>query len=240
MENNYPDRHSSSPEYRERFVGVGGRSLIIRQSRALKQLLTKEKHVLDVGGGHFQVVPLLLDLNCSVVVLGSSEDGNYYLKSVSQYQGVEFRVGDFLQLPFIDKSIEQVISIRQLCHMDNWEQFLGELCRIAKEEVIFDFPVKNSFNFISKIFFGFKKNIEKNTRPFTVFSNSEISEVLDKHGFIIEQTERVHFLPAALFRINSLSIFVDRLEDILSSIGVNSWFGSPALVRATRVGSRLS
>jgi ubiquinone/menaquinone biosynthesis C-methylase UbiE len=230
----FPDVHSSSLEYRERFAGYGGRALIIRQSRVLRELLKEKQTVLDVGGGHFQACPHLIDLGCKVTVLGSNAEGDIFLKDVKKYCDVEYIVGELTKLPCDDQSYDQVVSLRQLCHLDDWQRFLGEICRVAKNEVIFDYPVKSSLNLLSDKLFSVKKSVESNTRTYQVFTDEEIRKVLEKNGFKVTTIKRVQFLAAALFRIKALSLIVDKLEDFFQMLGVAAKLGSPVLVRAER------
>ena len=51
-----------------------------------------------------------------------------------------FAAGDAHALAFADRSFDAVVSLRVLMHTPDWRQCLAELCRVARERVVFDYP----------------------------------------------------------------------------------------------------
>ncbi len=51
-----------------------------------------------------------------------------------------FRPGDAHRLAFADRSFDAVVCLRVLMHTPGWRQSLGELCRVARDRVVFDYP----------------------------------------------------------------------------------------------------
>ena len=53
---------------------------------------------------------------------------------------VTFAQDDAHRLNFADASFDAVICLRVLMHTPDWKQSLGELCRVARTRVVFDYP----------------------------------------------------------------------------------------------------
>ena len=53
---------------------------------------------------------------------------------------VTFDVGDAHRLAFADRAFHAAVSLRVLMHTPDWRQCLAELCRVADERVVFDYP----------------------------------------------------------------------------------------------------
>ncbi len=77
-----------------------------------------------------------------------------------------FDLAKFLNSPYPEGAFDVVISYRFLAHVTQWQQFLTELARVAKQAVIVDYPTVRSANAIAPYLFKYKKGIEGNTRPF--------------------------------------------------------------------------
>ena len=53
---------------------------------------------------------------------------------------IDFREGDAHDLAFPDRSFDAAVSLRVLMHTPDWRRCLAELCRVARERVVFDYP----------------------------------------------------------------------------------------------------
>ena len=53
---------------------------------------------------------------------------------------VTFAQDDAHKLNFANEAFDAVICLRVLMHTPDWRQSLGELCRVARTRVVFDYP----------------------------------------------------------------------------------------------------
>ena len=73
----HPDVETASELYAKRFSGATGKWFLEVQAAELRALLADMPpggRVLDVGGGHAQLIPVLLSEGYETVVLGSARD----------------------------------------------------------------------------------------------------------------------------------------------------------------------
>jgi ubiquinone/menaquinone biosynthesis C-methylase UbiE len=133
------DVETSSMNYAQRFAGPTGKWLIGVQCSILKDLLNDfngTESVLDVGGGHGQVVNCLLNSRYKVTVLGSTEKCTVQIESHLKNQTCLFSLGHPENIPYPDKSFDVVTCFRYLSHTEEWQKVISELCRVAKYAVI--------------------------------------------------------------------------------------------------------
>ena len=81
------------------------------------------------------------------------------------------------------------------------------------------------------MFFGVKKGIEKNTRPFIVFQDREIEGAFASCGFRVTARCPQFLLPMALHRGLALASVSRLLEAGLGTLGLTRGFGSPVILR---------
>lgn len=230
-----PDVHSSSPEYADRFGNQIGIWMLEVQERAVMAVVPHESlSVLDVGGGHAQVTQPLIDAGKSVTVLGSASVCAAQLKRYLDVGTINFKVGSLLRIPFPDQSFDTVICLRILSHTHHWEALIAELCRVAKKNVIIDYPVWLSVNFLSPLLFQLKRRLEGNTRTFTLFSSRSIRTQFKKNQFERNSEFKQFFFPMALHRMLQNVPASQNLENIARKTGTTSLFGSPVIASYSR------
>ncbi len=200
------------------------------QSRELRKALRGMNggSALDVGGGHGQTEQVLRSEGFAVTVTGSAESCRHRLPPDSP-----FIVADHLQLPYADRALTVVLSFRLLPHCDRWPELIPELCRIADQRVVVDYPAKQSVNFIADKLFALKKGFEKNTRPFTLFSHREIREAFEAQGFTVTRHPQF-FWPMVLHRMLRNPALSRFLESPARWLGLTYLFGSPVVLEAKR------
>ena len=235
----YADVETSSDQYAKRFSGRVGEWFLQRQAKCTGSLLhdmASGVRVLEVGGGHAQLVPLLLGRGFDVTVIGSAPDCAHRLRSWLDAQALRFETGDLLALPFPDKAFDLVLSFRLLPHIAEWDRLVGELCRVSSRSVIVDYPSTRSVNVWADRFFGAKKRIEGDTREFAVFAPTQVAAAFAVHGFDVV-AERGQFLwPMALHRAAGSAPLSRLIEAIPRAAGLTRAFGSPRILRADRRG----
>jgi len=137
-----------------------------------------------------------------------------------------------LALPFADQSFDIVIAIRLLAHVTRWEALVAEMCRVARRAVIVDYPDLRSVNYLADRFFGMKKKIEKNTRPFRCFRRVEIKNEFQVNGFGQTRLRPEFFIPMAVHRALGRSRVSKAAEAVCRFCGLTAWLGSPVILLA--------
>ena len=227
------DIETSSEAYARRFSGQIGEWFINVQQDASLCMLAPHKRatILDVGGGHGQLTGALIRNDHPITVLGSAEICKARIQDLIDNRRCSFKVGNILDLPFDDKHFDVVISYRLLAHVNQWQEFISELCRVAKKAVIIDYPEIRSLNAFAPYLFDYKKNVEGNTRPYSTFRESDLLQVFESIGFVRKNKFPEFFLPMVFHRkLNSLGISKS-LEAIFRFLGMTSLFGSPIILK---------
>lgn len=233
-----PDIHSSSDEYAKRFSGEFGKFALGVQGECTLKILKKHndiKTILDVGGGHGQLMPYIVNRGYDITIYGSNECCKKRVQSYIDKNECKFQVGSLTKLPFADKSFDAVVCFRQICHLDNYSECIKELSRVSKKIVIIDYPTYRSFNILNKIFFKLKKKVEKNTRTFKIFYDSEIKNEFLKNDFLVSTRLSEYFLPLVFYRIIKKKVVCSMLEGAFSILGLRKFFGSPIIIEARRI-----
>jgi hypothetical protein len=147
-----------------------------------------------------------------------------------------FRSGDLLHAPWPDRAFEVVLSFRLLPHVARWPELVAELARLARQAVVVDYPTARSVNAFSESFFRMKKNVEGDTRPFTVFRDAQIESAFGAAGFVVTARRPQFALPMALHRAAGIAPLSRAVEGGLRAAGLTRALGSPVIVRLERRG----
>jgi ubiquinone/menaquinone biosynthesis C-methylase UbiE len=241
VERAYADVETSSDGYARRFAGPVGEWFLARQESCTNELLRgipARARVLDVGGGHGQLVPLLLARGFDVTIIGSTAACAARLQRWIDRREVTFEAADLLALPAADRSYDVVLSFRLLPHIAEWEQLVAELCRVAARSVIVDYPSTRSVNVFAGRLFGAKKKVEGDTREFTLFEPARVADAFARAGFGVAGECGQFVWPMALHRVAGSVQLSRMLESIPRAVGLTGPFGSPRIVRADRSGSQ--
>jgi 2-polyprenyl-3-methyl-5-hydroxy-6-metoxy-1,4-benzoquinol methylase len=228
----HADVESSTEDYARRFSGSVGTWFLGVQARATLDLLKPwpGASVLDVGGGHGQLVGPLVAAGYDVTVLGSDPCCVERVRQWVDSKRARFVDGDLLNAPWPERSFEVVLAFRMLPHVARFEDFVAELARLARRAVVADYPAARSVNALSGPLFGMKKT----ARPYRVFRDAEIASALARHGFAITGRRPQFFLPMALHRALGRAGLSRCTEVLASRIALTRILGSPVIVRAER------
>lgn len=232
------DIATSSDDYAGRFTGDVGRWFLEIQTRltlGMLRDLPAGASVLDVGGGHAQIAPPLIEAGYKITVVGSDGICAARLAPWIANGACQFEVADLRALPYPPQSFEAVVCLRLLPHSVAWRELIGELCRVARRTVVLDYPSSRSVNILSERLFALKKGIEVNTRPFMLFSPRQIRAAFTDHGFAVAAERPQFLLPMALHRWGNRAGLSRAAEVPGRVLGLTRWLGSPILVRADRV-----
>lgn len=227
------DIHTSSDEYAGRFSGSAGQWMLAVQEHITRRMLRSLEgaSVLDVGGGHGQLALPLCRAGWRVTVLGSDETCRHRIQSVVDSGACQFVVGNVIALPFPDKSFDLVLCFRLLTHCERWPELVRELCRVARQGVIVDYPTAQSLNAIAPALFGAKKKFEKNTRAWALFRHRQVLDEFAQNGFVPAETQKQFFLPMVLHRMLKSRALSAALEAACRALGLTRLWGSPVIVR---------
>ena len=228
------DIETASDAYATRFSGPVGEYFLAVQYDITRELLGEDTQasILDVGGGHAQLAAPLVRDGFEVTVTGSDESCRQRLDRELRDDSFTFAVCDILALPYDNDSFDHVIAFRLLPHVDRWQQVVGEMCRVARQSVIVDYPDSRSSNILYDSLFSMKKKYEKNTRTFTLFNRSQISGEMVRNGFSKPEFKPQFFLPMVVHRkLNSVGM--SRVaEALFGALLLTRWFGSPIIARS--------
>ena len=218
--------------------GEVGRFFLEVQNAAVLDLLAPwpGAKVLDVGGGHAQLAPILVERGFRVTVAGSEEICRERLDRALPPGSFDFRSCDLLALPYPDRSFDAVVSLRLLAHVEHWRELIAELCRVASRAVILDYSDSRSFNRLYGPLFPWKRAVEGNTRTFHIFKPGEIAVEAARHGFGCPDERRQFFLPMVAHRAMKSGRFSRMSERVSSGLGLTRWLGSPVVLRIEREG----
>ena len=229
---------TSSESYALRFAGPVGAWLLEGQARTTLELIAPFAggSVLDVGGGHGQLVGPLVESGFPVTVFGSHDSCRERLRGFLEAGRAKFEAGELLCLPFADGAFDVAVSYRLLPHVARWPALVAELSRVARRAVLVDYPTKRSVNALAGPLFEAKKRVEGDTRRFRVFREREIEEAFAGVGFRPTGRRPQFFWPMALHRALGMASASRALEAAASGLGLRRAFGSPVILRLERRG----
>jgi len=190
--------------------------------------------VLDVGGGHGQLAKPLCEKGFRVTVIGSHESCRKRVAGLIESGRCEFATGNLVALPFPDRSFDAVLCFRFLPHCTQWQKLIGELCRVAKNSVIADYPSTRSFNAIAPALFDAKRKVEKNTRQWTTFKHVDIVKAFAGSGFVLHSRKSQFFVPMAVHRMLKCRGLSAGVETLCRLTGLTALFGSPTIIEMRR------
>ncbi len=228
------DIETASDDYASRFSGAVGEYFLDVQAQLTLDLLQDmpAASVLDVGGGHAQLTTPLAQNGYNITVTGSADICRARLDKYCSKINFSYLTCDCLNLPFADNQFDVVMAFRLLPHADQWQRLIKEMCRVAGKAVIFDYPDKRSANILYDILFDLKKNMEGNTRTYTLFSRKEISHELLLNNFTSPRMKPEFFMPMVIHRKLKTPVISRSLETFFRVTGVTGLFGSPIIVRS--------
>lgn len=230
------DVETSSEDYALRFSGAIGSWFLNAQEDATLRMLAPHRgaSVLEVGGGHGQLINGLVQNGYQVTILGSSDICRRRVQKFIDENRCSFKVGNLLDLPFPNKSFDIVISYRLLAHVLRWRQFIGELSRVAQKVVLVDYPSVRNANYFTPLLFQLKKRFEGDTRRFTQFRESELLEAFGSFGFTRAGRYPEFFVPMVLHRMLKSPNLSSAIERVCRLSGATRFFGSPVILKVVR------
>jgi hypothetical protein len=120
-------------------------------------------------------------------------------------------------------------------HTPDWRRSLAELCRVADDRVVFDYPALLSAAALQAGARRVRHRLGARVEAYRVFSDRAVERELRRHGFRISDTHRQFVLPIALHKALGSAATTSRIERALASVGLRRLLGSPVTVAAHRV-----
>ena len=224
-----------------RFSGPIGRLIAGTQEACIAAFLAPldGRTVLDVGTGTGRAAIALARRGARVTGVDASSE----MLQVARRRAGEARVdvsfvrGDAHALQFDDRSFDAVVCLRVLMHTPDWRRSLTELCRIARERIVIDYPARWSVAALQAGVRAVAQRFSSGVEAYRVFSSGDVAAALGAAGFRITGEHRQFVLPIALHkRIGSVA-WTQGVEGVLTAAGLNRRIGSPVTIVAERCAS---
>jgi ubiquinone/menaquinone biosynthesis C-methylase UbiE len=221
-----------------RFSGPIGTLLAETQERVLAAFLgpVEGRRVLDVGTGTGRAALALARRGAHVTGVDASPEMLRVAKARAAEQGVEadFGVGDAHTLAFGDRSFSAAVSLRVLMHTPDWRMCLQELCRVAEDRVVFDYPAACSAAAIQSVTRRLAAAAGRPVEAYRVLRSHEVRRAVEACGFRVEREHRQFVLPIALHKAVGSRAATVAVEQALAAVGLLRLLGSPVTVVAVR------
>lgn len=230
------DIETATDDYASRFSGAVGEWFLDVQRDITLDLLSPFQgcRVLEVGGGHAQLAPAMVEAGFEVTVTGSDESCRARLDRFMAPGSFEYVTCDMINLPWAEQAFDVVMAFRLLPHVQRWPRLIAEMGRVAAKAVILDYPDLRSFNYFSEGLFKAKMAVEKNTRTFECFWRKQVVAELARAGFGNAKLRPQFFWPMAIHRAVGSRIFSQAIEAPAKLLGLRHLLGSPVIIRAER------
>jgi len=221
-----------------RFGGPIGELVAESQARVLLEFAgaLRGASLLDVGTGTGRAALLFARAGAVVTGIDASERMLAVARQRASQAGADIRwaPGDAHELAFADASFDVVVSVRLLMHVPRWHACIGELCRVAKQRVIVDYPSAASVAAIEAAGRRLTHALGHRTEPYRVLGGAAVARAFAHHGFRITAVHRQFVLPIAFHKAVGSRRFTERVERQLERMGLLRLAGSPVTILAER------
>lgn len=221
-----------------RFSGPIGTLIAATQARQIAAFLAplEGRRILDVGTGTGRAAIALAKAGAIVTGVDASREmlAVAERRAHDEHVTVAFTPGDAHGLAFPDGSFDAVVCLRVLMHTPDWRASLRELCRVAADRVVFDYPSLYSAAAIQAGIRRVTHRFDASVEAYRVFSPSSVARSLADAGFRVAGEHRQFVLPIALHKAVNSEAFTTRVEGAFERAGVMRLLGSPVTVVAER------
>jgi SAM-dependent methyltransferase len=223
---------------RRRFGGPIGSLLAETQERVLFEFLgpIRDRDLLDVGTGTGRAALAMARLGGRVLGVDASSEMLAVARRRAEAEGVavRFEIGDAHALAFGDRSFDAAVSLRVLMHTPDWRRCLAELCRVARDRVVFDYPALLSAAALQALGRRAGAAVGRKVEAYRVLTDRAVGRELEAQGFRIVAVHRQFVLPIAFHKLIGSRRFTETLEGLLTRAGLLALAGSPVTVVAER------
>jgi 2-polyprenyl-3-methyl-5-hydroxy-6-metoxy-1,4-benzoquinol methylase len=226
---------------RLRFSGPIGRLVAEQQEEVIASFLhpIEGQQILDVGTGTGRAAIALAARGARVTGVDASAEMLAVARRRAQESniGVEFVHGDAHALGYPDRSFDTVVCLRVLMHTPDWRRSLGELCRVARHRVLFDYPALLSAAALHSAARRLARSAGAQTEAYRVLADAAVRSALRANGFAVARMDRQFVLPIAFHKTLGSAAATTRIEAACRRVGLNWLLGSPVTIVAERCGS---
>ena len=238
----YADAQTARTFDDRRFGGPIGSLVASSQAKTLSDFVGRIQHrrILDVGTGTGRAALLFAHGGARVTAIDASEQMLQVARARADEQGmhgVRWALGDAHALEFADRSFDVVCCLRVLMHTPRWRLVVSELCRVADQLVIVDYPSATSVALFESIARRAVHAVGARTEAYRVFRHRTICDAFQRSGFRVRSVHRQFVLPIALHKAVGSRRFTLRTEQLLERVGLLAPFGSPVSLVAERCAS---
>lgn len=234
----YADPETARTFDDRRFGGPIGELVAATQARVLANFVGRiqGRPILDVGTGTGRAALLMARGGAKVVGVDASEEMLTVARQRARDQGtaVTFTAGDAHKLEFANRSFDVAMSLRVIMHTPRWTECVAELCRVADQLVILDYPSARSVAWAQSVTRRLVAGVGGATEPYRVFSDAEIAAALEQCGFRVRSVHRLFVLPIAVHKAIGSPRLTLAVEGWLDRIGLLKRLGSPVTLVAER------
>jgi SAM-dependent methyltransferase len=221
-----------------RFSGPIGTLLAETQDEVIASFLgpLEGRTVIDVGTGTGRAALGLARRGAHVTGVDASPEMLRVAKARAAGAGLDavFEVGDAHRLPYSDRSFHAAVSLRVLMHAPDWRQCLSELCRVADDRVVVDYPAALSVAALQAAGRRVAAAAGRAVEAYRVLASHDVARALEASGFRIARVHRQFVLPIALHKALGSRGFTVSVEKVLAAVGLLRLLGSPVTVMAVR------
>jgi len=225
-----------------RFGGPIGTLVAASQAKTLSDFVGRIQHrrILDVGTGTGRAALLFAHGGARVTAIDASEQMLAVARARAEEQGIHsvtWGVGDAHALDCPNRSFDVVCCLRVLMHTPRWRQVVSELCRVADQLVIVDYPSATSVALFESLARRAVHAVGVPTEAYRVFTHRAICDAFHRSGFRVRSVHRQFVLPIALHKAIGSRRFTQKTEHLLDRMGLLKPFGSPVSLVAERCAS---
>jgi SAM-dependent methyltransferase len=234
----YADTATAEAFDDRRFGGPIGAIVAGTQARVLTNFVGRiqNRRILDVGTGTGRAALLFARGGAKVTGVDASEQmlGVARRRAAEQGVSVRFQPGDAHNLEFPNRSVDVAVCLRVLMHAPNWTRCVAELCRVADQLVVVDYPSATSVALIGSLGRRLTHTLGARTEPYRVLSHRSVVDAFRRNGFRVQSVHRQFVLPIAFHKAIGSRRFTERVERALARAGMDRIFGSPVTIVAER------
>ena len=221
-----------------RFSGPIGEMIARTQELVIAGFLAplERQTLLDVGTGTGRAAIAMAKRGAIVTGVDASAEMLAVARRRAEAAGarVDFQQGDAHGLSQPDRSFDTVVCLRVLMHTPDWRRSLGELCRVARSKVVFDYPALASAAALQAVARRVAHAAGARVEAYRVFSDASVRRELAKHGFRLGGAHRQFVLPIAFHKLFNSEPLTRGIEGVMEQTGLMRLFGSPVTVVARR------
>jgi len=221
-----------------RFSGPIGTLLAESQEQVIASFLgtIEGRTVIDVGTGTGRAALGLARRGARVTGVDASAEMLRVARSRAAGAGLAatFEMGDAHRLAYGDRVFHAAVSLRVLMHTPGWRQCLSELCRVADDRVVFDYPAACSAAALQAFGRRVAAAAGRPVEAYRVLTWSDVKRAVEDAGFRVERVHKQFVLPIALQKALGSRRFTVAVERALAAVGLLRLLGSPVTVVAVR------